>query len=40
MINIEKTIDEYALIQSGEEISEYDNIIFDSSQVSENQILY
>jgi hypothetical protein len=40
MINVEKVIDEFALIESGEEVSEYDNIILDSSQVTENQILY
>jgi hypothetical protein len=40
MINVKKMIDEFALIESGEEISEYDNIILDSSQVTENQILY
>jgi hypothetical protein len=40
MVNIEKYIDEYVLIESGEEISEYDNIILNSSQVTENQILY
>jgi hypothetical protein len=40
MINVKKMIDEFALIESGEEVSEYDNIILDSSQITENQILY
>ncbi len=39
-ITILKTIDEFALIESNEKIKVYDNIILDSSQVKENQIIY
>lgn len=39
-VTIKKIDDEFALIESGEEISAYDNIILDASKVTENQILY
>lgn len=39
-VTVKKLDDEFALIESGEEISAYDNIILDSSKVKENQILY
>lgn len=39
-VTIIKTVDEFALIKSGEEINVYDNIILDSSKVVENQVIY
>lgn len=39
-VTVLKTIDDFALIKSGEDISVYDNIIFDSSKVKENQVIY
>lgn len=39
-VTIIKTIDEFVLIESNEKIKVYDNIILDSSQVTENQIIY
>ncbi len=39
-VTIIKTIDEFALIESNEKIKIYDNIILDSSEVKENQIIY
>lgn len=39
-VTIIKTIDEFVLIESNEKIKVYDNIILDSSQVKENQIIY
>ncbi len=39
-VSIIKTVDEFALISGDEELKIYDNIILDSSKVSENQILY
>ena len=40
MVTVIKTIDEFALINADEEINVYDNIILDSSKVTENQIIY
>ncbi len=40
MIEIVKTIDEFTLIEGGGELSPYDNIVLDSSKVTENQVLY
>lgn len=40
MVTVIKTIDEFALINSDEEINVYDNIVLDSSKVKENQIIY
>ena len=39
-ITIIKTVDEFALIESDEDVKIYDNIILDSSTVKENQIIY
>ena len=39
-VTIIKTIDEFALVESDEALNIYDNIIFDSSKVTENQIIY
>lgn len=39
-ITIIKTVDEFALIESDEDLKIYDNIILDSSTVTENQIIY
>ena len=39
-ITIIKTVDEFALIESDENIKIYDNIVMDSSTVKENQIIY
>lgn len=39
-VTIIKTVDEFALIENGEEINVYDNIILDSSKVVENQVIY
>lgn len=39
-VTVMKTIDEFALIQSDEDIKIYDNIVLDSSEVTENQIVY
>lgn len=39
-VTIIKTIDEFALVESDESLNIYDNIIFDSSKVTENQIIY
>ncbi|MCM1272144.1 MAG: hypothetical protein NC225_04970 [Clostridium sp.] len=40
VVNIIKTIDEFALIESDGTLKIYDNIILDSSSVKENQIIY
>lgn len=40
IVTIIKTVDDFALIQNGEELNVYDNIILDSSKVTENQIIY
>ncbi len=40
MVTVTKVIDEYSLIKSGEMVSSYDNIVLNSSEVEENQILY
>ncbi|MGN0151510.1 MAG: HlyD family efflux transporter periplasmic adaptor subunit [Wujia sp.] len=40
MVTIIKTIDDFILVQSDEELNVYDNIILDSSSVTENQIIY
>lgn len=40
LVTIIKKIDEFALIESNERIKLYDNIILDSSKVTENQIIY
>ncbi len=39
-VTVIKTVDEFALIENGEEINVYDNIILDSSKVVENQVIY
>ena len=39
-ITVIKTVDEFALIESDEELKIYDNIVLDSSTVTENQIIY
>ena len=39
-ITVIKTIDEFVLIESGEELKAYDNIVLDSKKVTENQIIY
>lgn len=39
-ITIIKTVDEFALIESDEDLKVYDNIVLDSSTVTENQIIY
>lgn len=39
-ITILKKIDEFVLIKTGEELKAYDNIVLNSSDVVENQILY
>lgn len=39
-VTIIKTIDEFALVESDESLNIFDNIIFDSSKVTENQIIY
>ena len=39
-VTIIKTVDEFSLIDSDEELKIYDNIVLDSSKVTENQILY
>ena len=40
IVTIIKTVDDFALIQNDEELNVYDNIILDSSKVTENQIIY
>ena len=40
MITIIKTVDEFALIESGDNLKIYDNIVMDASTVKENQIIY
>ena len=40
MITIIKTVDEFALIESGDNLEIYDNIVMDASTVKENQIIY
>lgn len=39
-VTVIKTIDEFVLIESGEELKAYDNIVLDSKKVTENQIIY
>lgn len=39
-VSVVKIVDEFALISGDEELKIYDNIILDSSKVTENQILY
>ncbi len=39
-ITVIKTVDEFALIESDEDLKVYDNIVLDSSTVTENQIIY
>ncbi len=39
-ITVIKTVDEFALIKSDEDLKIYDNIVLDSSKVTENQIIY
>lgn len=40
IVTIIKTVDDFALIKNDEELNVYDNIILDSSAVTENQIIY
>ncbi|MBQ9277291.1 MAG: hypothetical protein IJ224_01520 [Lachnospiraceae bacterium] len=40
MVTVIKTMDDFALVKSDEELNIYDNIILDSSKVHENQIIY
>ena len=40
MVTVVKEIDEFALIKSSEMISPFDNVVLDSTQVHENQVLY
>ncbi len=40
MITIIKTVDEFALIESDENLKIYDNIVMDATTVKENQIIY
>lgn len=40
MITIIKTVDEFALIESDENLKIYDNIVMDAATVTENQIIY
>ena len=39
-VTILKTIDEFVLIDKDEELKAYDNIVLDSSKVTENQLIY
>ncbi len=40
IVTVIKTVGEFALIENGEDIKIYDNIVLDSSKVTENQIIY
>ena len=40
MVTILKEVDEFTLIKGNEMISPFDNVVLDSSQVQENQVLY
>lgn len=40
MVTVIKIVDEFALVESDEALKVYDNIILNSSQVQENQIIY
>lgn len=39
-VTVIKTIDEFVLIESGEELKAYDNIVLDAQSVTENQLIY
>ncbi len=39
-VTVIKTIDEFVLIKSGEELKAYDNIVLDAQSVTENQLIY
>lgn len=39
-VSVLKTIDEFVLIESGEELKAYDNIVLDADSVTENQLIY
>lgn len=39
-VTVIKVVDEFALVDSNEELKIYDNIVLDSSKVKENQIIY
>lgn len=39
-VTVRKKEDEFSIIQSGESLKEFDNIVLDASSVSENQTLY
>lgn len=40
MVNIKKQINEFVLVETGEYLKVYDNIVLDASKVKENQVLY
>lgn len=40
IVTVIKTIDDFALVESDEELNVFDNIILDSKTVTENQIIY
>ncbi len=40
VVTVIKTIDDFALVESDEELNVFDNIILDSKTVTENQIIY